>query len=359
MSTKPQFDMGTLVQPISDLLPSGESLRRGTTYDRIREARREDDPNLAQGVWKTSVKRAEWSDVVKLCLEALQTKSKDLRIASWLCEAWLKVHGPSGAAEGFRLIEGLCDRFWDTLYPLLEEEDLDGRMAPISWINEKVSLELKHLPMTQPNTKDPEVLTWQHWEKASMLERAGQRGAEDGVVNTSQFMSAVLLTPAKFYRQLSTDMADLLAAAESLERLLDKKCGQPMAALWQFKEILVTMSEFVGRALDQKAEEEPSGTDDDANPAEGPGGIVAAVGDDPGGKGVRWGAIRNRAEAYQRLAEAADYLLQKEPHSPVPHLVRRAVSWGNMTFAELVQELVEDQRNLQAIYGLLGMRSPD
>jgi type VI secretion system protein ImpA len=59
------------------------------------------------------------------------------------------------------------------------------------------------------------------------------------------------------------------------------------------------------------------------------------------------------------LAEAAEYLIQKEPHSPVPHLVRRAVSWGNMTFAELVQELVEDQRNLQAIYGLLGMRSPD
>lgn len=358
MSTKPQFDLGALVQPISDLLPSGESLRRGTTYDRIREARREDDPNLAQGVWKTSVKRAEWGDVARLCLEALQSKSKDLRIAAWLAEAWLKQHGPVGAAEGLRLIESLCDRFWDTLYPLLEEEDLDGRMAPISWINEKLSIELKNLPMTQPNTKDPEVLTWLHWEKASMLERAGQRGAEEGSVNTSQFMSAVLLTPAKFYRQLSNDMSELLAACESLERLLDKKCGQPMAALWQFKEILVTMSEFVGRALDQKAEEEPS-ADDGGAAVEGPQSVSASAGDEPGGKGVRWGPIRNRAEAYQRLAEAADYLIQKEPHSPVPHLIRRAVSWGNMTFGELVQELVEDQRNLQAIYGLLGMRLPD
>ncbi|MCA9544140.1 MAG: type VI secretion system protein TssA [Myxococcales bacterium] len=356
MSNRPiDVDVATLVQPISDLLPSGESLRRGTVYDKIKEARREDDPGLAQGVWKTDVKRADWREVAKIALEALQNKSKDLRIAAWLTEAWLSEYGFAGAERGLRVIEGLCDRFWDSVYPQVDDEDLDSRMAPISWINEKLSVSLKLVPITAPNTKEPDILNWQDWEKASMLERAGQKPGE-GDVSTPQFQTAVLLTPASFYRRISQEIHELKTAAADLEKLIDKKVGQPMAALWQFKEILDSMAAFVGQALDQKAEEEPGGEEDaegGATPAHG------APQDDPGGKGVRWGPIRNRAEAYQRLSEAADYLLQKEPHSPVPHLIRRAVSWGNMTFAELIQELVSEQHNLGAIYQLLGMKAPD
>lgn len=354
---KLDIDVATLVQPISDLLPSGESLRRGSVYDKIKEARREDDPNLAQGIWKTDVKRADWREVAKISLEALENKSKDLRIAAWLTEAWLREYGLTGAERGLRVIETLCDRFWDSLYPQIDEDDLDSRMAPIAWINDKLSMQLKLVPMTEPNTKEPEILTWQDWEKASMLERAGQKPGE-GEVSTPQFQTAVLLTPARFYRQVSTELHDLKLAAEDLEKLVDKKIGQPMAALWQFKEIIAGMANFVGSALDQKAEEEPDGEETDAAADTEEGG-ASIQRDDPGGKGVRWGPIRNRAEAYQRLSEASDYLIQKEPHSPVPHLIRRAVSWGNMTFAELVQELVQDQHNLGAIYSLLGMKQPD
>jgi hypothetical protein len=39
----------------------------------------------------------------------------------------------------------------------------------------------------------------------------------------------------------------------------------------------------------------------------------------------------------------------------VPHLILRAVSWGNMSFGELVQELVTDQRDVGQIFQLLGM----
>lgn len=358
MANKPDIDIATLVQPISDLLPSGESLRRGSVYDRIKEARREDDPNLAQGIWKTEVKRADWNDVAKTALEALQSKSKDLRIAAWLSEAWLKIHGPTGCERGFRIIEGLLDRFWDTVYPQIDEDgDLDSRMAPLGWINEKLSVTLKGIAMTRPNTKEPDILTWQNWERASMMERAGQKAGEDEV-STARFMTAVLLTPASYYRQLSSELHDLKQAAEDIERLVDKKAGEPMATLWQFKETLDAIADFIGKALDQKAEEEPGG-DEEGEEAGESGGGSRDIQHDPGGRGVRWGPIRNRAEAYQRLAEAADYLIQKEPHSPVPHLIRRAVSWGNMTFAELVQELVNDQHNLNSIYGLLGMKGPE
>src|SRR2546430_7651904 len=68
------------------------------------------------------------------------------------------------------------------------------------------------------------------------------------------------------------------------------------------------------------------------------------------------GALPNRAEAYARLREAADYLLRTEPHSPVPYLVRRAVTWGNMPLAEVLEQLMQKNSDLATIYTLLGIK---
>ncbi len=359
MST-PNVDLAKLTEPISPLMPSGESLRRSATYDSIKEARRADDPALAQGVWKTEPKKADWNSVESTCLDVLENKSKDLRVAAWLLESWMHKYGLVGAEQGMRLMESLCNRFWDTLHPPIEDGELDGRMAPFQWISDKVVLVLKLTPMTEPQTKESEVHSWMDWERASMKERAGQRGNTEGVT-TAQFMTCVLLTPAKYYIKLDRELSELWQAIEDLERVVDKRCGQPMSALYQFRDVLKEMREFARRALDQKAEEDPSSVlDEGEQPAEqAEGAQMAEVENDPGGGRVRWGAIRNRAEAYQRLAEASDYLLRKEPHSPVPHLIKRAVVWGNMSFTELISELVQDQNDLLGIYGLLGINPPN
>jgi type VI secretion system protein ImpA len=65
--------------------------------------------------------------------------------------------------------------------------------------------------------------------------------------------------------------------------------------------------------------------------------------------------IRSRDEAYALLSSIADYLMRVEPHSPAPYLVKRAVTWGSMPLASLLQELVGENRELLEIYQLLGM----
>lgn len=348
MSRKLSVNMAELTRPISDLLPSGESLRRSAQYDKIKEARRSEDPNLSQGVWVTDVKRADWLEAERLCLDILRNKSKDLRVASWLTEAWLNRYDLEGVTEGLRVIDGLVNRFWDTAYPPIDEDgDLDGRLAPIAWINDKLTVQLKKTVLTEPQTQEPQLLSWLDWERASMYDRQNRKPPE-GEASTAEFMSCVLLTPVAFYRTREKEISDLIAACNALEASLDKRCGQPTAALWQFKEMAQQLHGFITKALDQKGEDEPEVEEGEDVPA--------ATDDDPGERGVRWGAIRNRAEAYQRLAEAAQYLIAKEPHSPVPHLIMRAVSWGNMSFGELVQELVSDQRDVGQIFQLLGMQ---
>ena len=66
--------------------------------------------------------------------------------------------------------------------------------------------------------------------------------------------------------------------------------------------------------------------------------------------------IRTRAEAYQLLAEVAEFLVRSEPHSPVPYLVSRAVAWGSMPLQELLAELVRNSGELTEIYKLLDLQ---
>ena len=75
-----------ILQPISEANPGGENLRYAPVFDKIKEARRQDD-DAPQGDWQIELKVADYPLVVKLASEAIATKSKDLQIAAWLTEA--------------------------------------------------------------------------------------------------------------------------------------------------------------------------------------------------------------------------------------------------------------------------------
>src|SRR5262245_54739770 len=93
-----------ILNPIPCDNPSGQSLRLSAVYDKIREARREDDL-LAQGAWQRERKVADHALAVRLAQDALTTQSKDLQIAAWLCDSLLKKDGIPGLRDGFTLCQ--------------------------------------------------------------------------------------------------------------------------------------------------------------------------------------------------------------------------------------------------------------
>src|SRR5262249_26551669 len=137
------------------------------TYDAIAALRREDDPSLAQGVWKTDLKKADWPRVAENCLTALQSKSKDLQIAAWLLEAWIHLYDFAGAREGLHLIAELCDTYWDGLRPDMVDGDLDYRLSPFYWIDEKLSVAVRLIPIIRPDDTEVDAFSLADWELAS------------------------------------------------------------------------------------------------------------------------------------------------------------------------------------------------
>lgn len=64
-----------LLSPIPGENPSGVNLRYDPVTDKIKEARRE-DLDVPQGEWKTSVKTADWNQVIKVGSDALAKRAR-------------------------------------------------------------------------------------------------------------------------------------------------------------------------------------------------------------------------------------------------------------------------------------------
>src|SRR5437016_5699168 len=117
-----------LLNPIEGENPSGANMRYSPVFDKIKEARRVDD-DAPQGDWQRDRKAADYKAVLKLATETLATKTKDLQLAAWMAEALLRTEGFSGLRQGLDLIRGLIAGFWDTLYPEVEDGEMDLRAA--------------------------------------------------------------------------------------------------------------------------------------------------------------------------------------------------------------------------------------
>jgi len=355
-------DIETLLAPISADKPSGESLRYTTVFDEIKKLRTEDDPALPMGVWQKPLKKADWPAVAAICLDALETRSKDLQIAGWLTEAWVELGGFYGLQRGLQLIAALAESFWADLHPQLQDDDLAYRLAPLLWLDGQLPLRLKRLTVTAPQG-DSVAYDWIAFESSRALAnlaradaRAAQKAIERGGITEEKFLVSVSLTPTEFYLAIAGQLEDAQEALGQLAEVLDQLAGADAPSFPGLRTQLADFAHLAGAVLNERRESgelaDPAEADETAFADGGPGG--GHPGDLAGA--VRAGRIKNRADAYRMLAEAAEYLARTEPHSPVPYLVRRAVGWGNFTLAELLQELLADKSDLRTINKLLGIK---
>jgi len=142
------IEVEALLAPVAGENPAGESLQYAGLYDEVRKERRADE-DLAQGEWKKSnTKSADWGEVVRLTTDALAGRTKDLQVGAWLAEALVKLHGFTGLRDGLRLVRGLHERFWEHVYPEVDEDGLEGRANSLAWLSGQLARTIKAVPIT-------------------------------------------------------------------------------------------------------------------------------------------------------------------------------------------------------------------
>lgn len=249
---KRTVDLEALLAPIPGENPSGEELRYTQVYDDIKEARRADAP-LDMGDWQREIKSSDWDRVLDLTLNALETKSKDLQIAVWLTEALVTTEGFGGLEQGLRVIEGLLEAFWDTLYPEVEDGDLEYRIAPLEFLNDKVSNLVRQVPLTEPGvTAGLSLLKWQESRdvgyeadtknKYGDVDEQKKRRRDDllaeGRIPAEEFDIAIARSSLPFFRSSVAELANCRAVFSALDGIVDEKFGSDAPRLSDLGEVI-------------------------------------------------------------------------------------------------------------------------
>lgn len=367
-----RLDLATLPQELFAALeganPCGEPVRYDRAYRLIQEAREADDPNLPMGDWDRPLKRADWKQVANRCEEVLSTRCKDLQVCAWLTEAWIQLHGVSGLSGGLQLLLRLSADFWPQLHPLVEDGDNAARVAPFAWLNENLArtVTLHVVLLTMPQSGD--AITLAAWDEALRSDNALRRNNSDKEVPALrlEILSAAMATPARQFSELRQDVHEALGLLDALDTLLNDKFGNDGPSLARLRNVLQSLQNVVQELRPEIVAAPPPVADpvsqaenvaDPASPHPDYGATTMnsdahATAAAPSAAGP----IRSREDAYQRLAEIAEFLQRTEPHSPTPYLIQRAVQWGKMSLAELVQEALHDESDLSRLYGMLGLR---
>jgi type VI secretion system protein ImpA len=141
------FSIAQLLLPIGADQICGEDLSFSSEVDAIAHARTYDDPTLDQGEWVAVLKEADWQFVGSRCAAMIETKTKDLRLAVWLAEALAKTAGLRGLGDGYAVLSGLCEHYWEGLHPLADEGDYDQRVGNLYWLLTRTLVLLREMSL--------------------------------------------------------------------------------------------------------------------------------------------------------------------------------------------------------------------
>jgi type VI secretion system protein ImpA len=324
------MDTADLLKPLHEAAPCGEDLSFSAEFDQIAESRREDDPTLSQGEWVTTV---------SACQNLLRERTKDLRLAMWLTEAWAMTRGHEGLHQGLRLCLALSQQFWADLHPQPDEGDQGQRTGNIAWLLQR----LVWLSPTRP------------------VARSRQGGASVSLQDWRQghepCQRALRETPPEVLRQTLAHAQGSLTMLLQWQSFIDTQMGLDGPSFVAAREALsATVDDLARIARDLGVQPGPAGAAraHDTEPTAPPQAGATPMLSTP----LVATAIGSRAQAVQQLRLVAAYFKAHEPHSPVAYLADKAVAWADMPLHEWLRQVIKDPGAMAHLQELLGT-TPD
>lgn len=349
------MELDVLLAPLAGDAPAGADLSFSLDYDAIRDARRADDPTLAQGEWVTELKTADWPQVARRCGELLGARSKDLQLAVWWAEAQTRQRGFAGLADGYRLVAGLCDGFWDTLHPQADDGDFEQRIGTLTWLLAHSMTWMRELPLTQaPQGR---------FGLADFESARARRGDDHEGASLATLEAARRATAHGFYAQLVETLPACRIALQTLEQAVDARLGLDGPSFTAVRDQLAHLEDVVRRFAREAGVLLDGESPDSAAAMADPFGDTTLANDGAGAPAtavapVPNGAITTRKEAIAQLRRVAEFFRRTEPHSPVAYLADKAARWGEMPLHVWLKRVIKDDSTLAQMQELLDIDEP-
>jgi type VI secretion system protein ImpA len=330
---------GDLMNPIPGPNPAGIDLRYDPLYDKIKEARHEDD-DAPQGDWQRARKTADYALVTKLASDALATRSKDLQLAAWLTEAQLRREGFAGLRSGLEFLRVLLVRYWEDLYPQLEDGDPELRAAPLAWVGLTLSTAVRSVPLNRSGHdyfkyKESRVVGYEADASGDPKKlQIRQQALDDGKLSAEEFDRGVDATPKAWYKDLVADVDGCVEALGDLDRVGRERFGDSAPNFLRLQDALSEIQRAARQLLGKKLELDPDPPEasipNEGAPEPAIGGSPVPL-PEPAAAGSRGSyEATDRESAAANAISAARFLRRNEPQNPASYLLIRGLRWGEL-----------------------------
>lgn len=372
MASEHLIELESLLQPISDDNPVGDDIRESASatspYFNIKDARAAARSSERNHMFDADTSEADqlWRTVLDLAPDILKNQAKDLEVASWYTEALIRRYGFQGLRDGFKLIHGLIEQYWDNLYPLPDEDGIETRVAPLTGLNGEgaegvLIVPIRNADITQGG--EPGPFSFWNYQQVLDIEKVidedEKRDKADKLGFTlADIEQAVEESSETFFVDLRDDVTETVEIYRSISQMLEQHCGindsPPTSNIINILQDSLGVIKHIAKLKFPAENSESDSSEDSAQ------GSSAENSDAPQKSAARQtGPISSREDAFKQLKEISAFFRKTEPHSPISYVIERAVVWGDMSLENLVKELIPDSTARYTFSSLTGVKSDD
>jgi len=362
------FDLAALLEPIPGELPQGLDIREDfssqSPYSRLRDARsdaRDAEKMLDNGDPNAGDPAPLWRTVREIGLKTLKETTKDLEVAAWVTEAYVRSHGLTGLAACAAMIKGLADQHWDGLFPMPDDYGVETRIAPITGLNGRdgggsLIQPLYKLPFFDRADGTPiTFFTYQSSEQLPGLppERRDAR-VKAGAIPFDDMEKDARTVGLPRLGRLRDEATAALEAWEGMAAILDEKASEDPPSTSHVRDMLRQIHTAAVRYA-PAPEVVPDAATEEAVEEAVAGGAAGGTGG-PAGFAATAQRTVSRDDALKTLENIATFFRRTEPASPLAYTLDDAIRRAKLTWPELLLEVVPDANVRQAILTSLGIR---
>ncbi|HPE72173.1 MAG TPA: type VI secretion system protein TssA [Candidatus Competibacter sp.] len=343
------IELEALLSDVAADTPCGEDLEYDPLFAEMEKLAQE-TPERQYGDTIIPAEPPDWRGVKKAALTLLE-RTRDLRVAVYLARALLQGDGFPGFAEGLALVEGLIERYWDGVYPLLDPDDDNDPTLRINTIvalcdSETTLRDLRETPLVSSRAigrfslRDVQVAT-------GVLTPVA--GDDEELPTQSRLDAAFQDADLEVLQATAEAVADARDRVERIEATLTDQVGVTQAPdMSDLTGVLKEVRQVLTEQLQRRGVSATGETEGQGESEDGASSGVAAT-----GQRLVVGDIASREDVIRMLDKICDYFSRYEPSSPVPFLLKRAKNLVTKDFMEIMLDLAPggtEQANL--IFGL-------
>lgn len=317
-------DIEALLKGVSKKTPCGKDLEYDDAFGELeRTAQSKSEQQFGDTV--VDAEEPDWKEVKELALK-LFSRTKDLRVATYLTRSLVHDEGFPGLAGGLGVICGLLEQYWKCVYPQLDAEDDNDptfRINSLAPLSDKAAMisAVRVIPLVASRAVGRFSLRDIDIAEGTLSGATGDEGPADITVIDAAFLDCDL----EDLQKTAEAVAQSITHSQTIEKIIVEHVGAEQAPdLANLQKELKQAQNILAERLSRRGVGVPAEEDGE----QGEGAPVPTSGE-----------IRSREDVVRMLDKACVYFNRHEPSSPVPLLLQRAKRLVSADFIEVMREL--------------------